>query len=231
MVAFDFPRNSTPPLSVQGTSVLLSIPTLRTVGGLDDPTPGLVAAFDGTPDHVTYLSTTGVYGDTRVVDATTAPAPETERQRLRVLAEEAVAALPCPSLVLRPAAIYGPGRGVHAAMRSGRFRLPDNRDRYVSRIHVEDLARIVASAMDRRLSGAFPVGDELPARSRDVARLCANLMGLEMPGTVADTDLTETRRADRRVDGGAVLQSLGLRLRYPTYREGVPACLAAERDS
>ena len=231
MVAFDAAGNAPAPFSVKGASVLLSIPTLRTEGGLDEPTPGLVAAFDGIPGHVTYLSTTGVYGAVRVVDATTPPTPETERQHLRMLAEEAVVALPCPSLVLRPAAIYGPGRGVHAAMRTGRFKLPENGDRYVSRIHVEDLARVVATAMDRRLAGAFPVADELPASSRDVARLCSQLLGLDIPETVADTDLSETRRTDRRVDGGAVLQSLGLRLRYPTYHEGVPACLAEERDS
>ena len=231
VVAFDAAGNPPAPVSVRGAGVLLSIPTLRTADGLDEPTPRLVAAFDGVPDHVTYLSTTGVYGGARLVDATTPAAPETERQRLRVLAEEAVAALPCPSLVLRPAAIYGPGRGVHAAMRNGRFRLSDNGDRYVSRIHVEDLAMLVSSAMDRRLVGAFPVADELPARSRDVARLCAKLLGLDMPATVADTDLTETRRADRRVDGNAVLQSLGLRLRYRTYREGIPACLAEEHGS
>ena len=231
VVAFDVTDNPPAPVSVQGASVLLSIPTLRTAGGLDEPTPRLVAAFDGVPHHVTYLSTTGVYGAARLVDATTAPAPETERQHLRVLAEEAVAALPCPSLVLRPAAIYGPGRGVHAAMRNGRFRLSDNGDRYVSRIHVEDLSRVVSGAMDRQLEGSFPVADELPASSRDVACLCSQLLGLDMPAIVADTELTETRRADRRVDGTAVLQSLGLRLRYRTYREGVPACLAEERDS
>ena len=231
MVVFDAAGDPPVPVSVQGASVLLSIPTLRTAGELDEPTPRLVTAFDGVPHHVTYLSTTGVYGAARLVDVTTPPAPETERQRLRVLAEEAVAALPCPSLVLRPAAIYGPGRGVHAAMRSGRFRLSDNGDRYVSRVHVEDLARVVSRAMDRRLAGAFPVADELPAKSRDVARLCSQLLGLDMPATVADTDLTETRRADRRVDGSAVLQSLGLHLRFRTYREGIPACLAEERAS
>ncbi len=231
VVVFDASGESAPPLSVQGANLLLSIPTIRTEDGLEEPTPRLVATFDGMPDHVTYLSTTGVYGAARAVDATTFPAPETERQQLRVLAEQAVAALPCPSLVLRPAAIYGPRRGVHAAMRAGRFQLSRNADRYVSRIHVEDLAQVAATAMEGRLVGTYPVGDALPARSEEVARFCADLLGLEVPGAVADAELTETRRADRRVDGSAILRALGLALRYPTYREGIPACLAAERNS
>ncbi len=214
--------------SADGASVLLSVPTLRLNGALDEPTSRIVAGLDGKLSHVTYISTTGVYGATKVVDETTDPSPDTERQRLRSIAEQAVRALPCRSLVLRPAAIYGPNRGVHAAMREGRFRLSRTGTRYVSRIHVDDLAEIAAGAMAQRLEGTFPVADTLPATSRDVAAFCAGLMGLDPPAAAADRDLSETRLSDRRVDGRAVLQLLGLELRYPTYREGIPASIAAE---
>lgn len=113
-------------------------------------------------------------------------------------------------------------------MRAGRFQLSADADRYVSRIHVDDLAVVVATAMERGLVGTFPVADAAPAFSREVASFCSELLGLDMPAPVPMRDLGETRRADRRVDGAAVLRLLQLRLRYPTYREGIPASLAAE---
>ena len=211
-------------------SVLLSVPTLRIGDALDEPTPRILASLTGCPAHVTYLSTTGVYGAWATVDESTPAAPVTDRQRLRKRAEDAVRSLPCDSLVLRPAAIYGPNRGVHAAMRKGRFRLAPGGGRYVSRIHVNDLAQVAVGAMAMGLQGSFPVADALPATSAEVARFCAELLDLPLPPEVPDRDLDETRRGGRRVDGRAVLRRTGLTLRYPTYREGIPASIAEERD-
>ena len=211
--------------------MLLSVPTLRSEGSLDDPTTRIIASLEGKPDHLTYLSTTGVYGATRDVDESTPPAPRTERQLIRAIAEEAVLAQSYPSLVLRPAAIYGPGRGVHSAMRKGRFRLSQGRPRHVSRIHVDDLAEVVAAAMVQGIEGTYPIADELPASSRAVATFCADFLGLEMPPSVPDGDLSETRRSDRRVNGRAILDLLGHNLRYPTFREGIAASVAIERAS
>ena len=208
--------------------MLLSVPTLKLAGQLFEPTPSLVAALRGQPRHLTYLSTTGVYGATRQVDERTPVSPQTERQKLRASAEDAVQSHGCSALVLRPAAIYGPGRGVHQAMREGRFRLPRDPSRMVSRIHVDDLAAIVARALQQRFEGAYPVADECPATSADVARHCASLLDLPVPEVVPDGCLSETRRADRRVDGSAILRLTGMRLRYPSFREGIPACIAAE---
>ena len=57
------------------TAVLHSIPTLHTQGGLWEPTPALVEAFAlQPPARIVYLSTTGVYGDQRLVNEET-PGP------------------------------------------------------------------------------------------------------------------------------------------------------------
>lgn len=228
LVRFDAARERRIEAAAEGASVLLSVPTLKLDGQLLEPTPSLVAALHGQPRHLTYLSTTGVYGATRKVDERTPASPQTERQKLRASAEDAVQSHGCSALVLRPAAIYGPGRGVHQAMREGRFRLPRDPSRLVSRIHVDDLAAIVARALQQRVEGAYPVADECPATSAEVARHCASLLDLPVPDAVADDCLSETRRADRRVDGSAILRLLGMRLRYPSFREGIPACIAAE---
>ncbi len=214
--------------SAADSRVLVSLPTLRRDGALFEPVPTALAALQGRPSHLTYLSTTGVYGAAQVVNSQTPAAPRTERQRLRVVAERAVLEYPSPALVLRPAAIYGPGRGVHAALRAGRFRLSRGPARLVSRIHVDDLAAIIARAMELGLEGTYPVADLEPAPSSEVAAFCANRFGLALPDAVDSEELSETRRANRRVDGSAVLRRLDLSLRYPTYRRGIPASLAAE---
>ena len=216
-------------VSAARASVLLSVPTLRRNGSLEELTPRIVSALEGSPRHLAYLSTTGVYGATHEVDETTPAAPQSQRQRLRLVAEHAVRSQTCPSLVLRPAAIYGPGRGIHSAMQAGRFRLAQGKRRYVSRIHVDDLAKVTALAMENGIEGVYPVADRLPAPSQDVALYCAGLLGLQMPPAVPDRELSQTRRSDRRVDGTAVLNRLGLGLQYPTYREGIPASVAAEQ--
>ena len=230
VIRFDAARDTEIGASADGAHVLLSVPTLRLDGNLDESTPRLVAALDGLPQHLSYISTTGVYGSTRRVDASTPVAPATDRQQLRVAAERAVQAHPCKSVVLRPAAIYGPGRGVHAAMREGRFQLPHAGNRVVSRIHVDDLAAIVAAAIQQQVEGSYPVADNCPATSGEVAQFCADLLGLGMPATVPDESLSETRRVGRRVDGSAIRRVTGVDLRYPSYREGTVASLATERE-
>jgi nucleoside-diphosphate-sugar epimerase len=181
------------------------------------------------PARIVYLSTTGVYGPTPVVNERSRPAPQTAREVLRTAEEEAVARGPWQSLILRPAAIYGPGRGVHASMREGRYRLFGDGSNFVSRIHVDDLAAHAEAALLSDVTGAFPVADEEPCTSREIAEYCANLLRIALPASAAaPEELGETRRADRRVDGSAIRRLLSISLRYPNYREGIAACLAEE---
>jgi nucleoside-diphosphate-sugar epimerase len=193
------------------------------------PVPGVMEALRRSPPaRVVYLSTTGVYGATPVVDATTPASPRTERELLRATEERHVLAGPWSALVLRPAAIYGPGRGIHASMREGKYRPMGAGANYVSRIHVDDLARHAEASMLSDITGAYPVADEQPCTSREIAEYCARLLGIPMPQPTAADELGETRRADRKVDGSAIRKLLGIALHYPTYREGIAACLEAE---
>jgi len=207
----------------RGALVLHSIPVVDGPSGPREATAQLIARFTAEPLRLVYLSTTGVYGAQRDVDEHTRPAPVTEREGLRLAAEEEVLRGPWSSLVLRPAAIYGPGRGLQVSMRAGRFRLAGQGDNFVSRIHVEDLAAVVEAALLSNVAGAYPVGDDLPCTSREIAEFCSRMLNVPMPPSVPQEVLPETRRADRRVDGRAIRARLGITLRYPTYREGLPA--------
>lgn len=218
-------RRALPP----GVRVLHSVPLLRdAAGAFADPTPQLLACLPPAAARVVYLSTTGVYGASPVVDEHTPTAPRTPRETLRVTAESSVLASPWSSLVLRPAAIYGPHRGIHASMRRGEFLLLGDGSNFVSRIHVDDLAALAEAALLCELAGAWPVADLEPARSRDIAAWCAARLGLPLPPEAPPEQLSETRRANRQVDGRAICARLGVTLRYPTYREGLSQALAEE---
>jgi nucleoside-diphosphate-sugar epimerase len=191
--------------------VLYSIPSLI---------PEVLEALAGRAARMVYLSTTGVYGGARDVDENT-PIGE----HARVEAERAIASGPWPALILRPAAIYGPGRGIQVSMARGEFRLVGDGSNFVSRIHVDDLAAHCEAALVSDLTGAYPVADEEPCASREIAGFCATLLGLPMPLSVSAEEVHETRRADRRVDGSAIRKLLGITLLYPSYKVGIPASL------
>jgi nucleoside-diphosphate-sugar epimerase len=207
-----------------GARVLVSVPPLPGPPPAD-PVAALLAALGAPPSRVVYLSTSAVYGRAEVVDERTPAAPGDAAGEARLAAEAAVRAGPWSALVLRPAAIYGAWRGLHATLRDGgRPRSPDP-DRVVSRIHVDDLAALAVAALDAPVEGAFPVADEEPASGREVARFCESL---GLPGLAAPGPREPGGRPGRRVDGRAILALLGLRLRHPSFRSGIPAALAAE---
>jgi nucleoside-diphosphate-sugar epimerase len=207
-----------------GLRVLHSVPL---ADGPSDPTPELFTLLPEDVERMVYLSTTGVYGAQHEVDEQTTPAPETPQACLRAAAEQLVLSGPWSAMVLRPAAIYGPGRGAHVAIPSGRFRLMGDGSNYVSRVHVDDLAALAAAAILSSEGGAWPVADREPAQSRTVAEFVCGLVGCPMPPSTSREELHETRRSDRRVNAGAVFHLLGVTPNYPSYREGIASALAA----
>lgn len=198
--------------------VLHSVPSLE-----NNADARLVAGLDGKARRVVYLSTTGVYGSAEHVDESTAVAPRNERERHRVETERAVASGNWETLILRPAAIYGPGRGVHVAVSKGAYTLLGDGANYISRIHVDDLARLSAAALLSNVTGAYPVADELACPSREIADYCAGRFGLPPAVQVDVSQVPLSRRTNRQVDGRAIFRLHGLTLLYPTYREGLEA--------
>ena len=191
----------------------------------DGAVAGGLAVAHGFAERVVYLSTTGVYGDAHVVDETTLAAPTTDRTRARFDAERVVQSGPWTSCVLRPAAIYGPGRGAHESIRAGKWRIAGDGSAYTSRIHADDLAAIAAAALLSDVAGAWPVADDEPSTNLEITQFCCELLGVPLPPAADAVTLDETRRADRRVDGRAIRRALGVALKYPSFRTGVPAAL------
>src|SRR5205823_772842 len=73
-----------------------------------------------------------------------------------------------PTVILRLAAIYGPGRGVRERLLAGTYQLVDEGAHYFSRVHVDDLVSIMCVAAERAPVGAvYCVADDRPTTQRD----------------------------------------------------------------
>ena len=188
---------------------------------------------------VGYLSTVGVYGDWQGqwVDETSPTRPTSERSLRRVLAERAWLGFGAESgrrvEVFRLAGIYGPGRSVIDNLRAGTARRIVKPGQVFNRIHVDDIAHVLAAAIDQPAAhSVYNVSDDEPAPPQDVVAYAAELLGLPVPPDIpfaqagltgmAATFWTETKR----VSNARLKTALRVTLAYPTYREGLQALMA-----
>jgi nucleoside-diphosphate-sugar epimerase len=186
----------------------------------DGTTDALLAPLLARARSVSYVSTTGVYGDAEgVIDDTTPVTASPTPSQARVLAAEA-AYRAIGATVLRAPGIYGPDRGLHVRVVSGAHRLPGEARNFISRIHADDLAALLLASSDVR-GETFVVGDLEPAAHRDVVAWICEEHGCAMPPTVAPEEVHETLRRNRRVDASRALSVLNVRLRYPSFRDGM----------
>ncbi|MEZ5869009.1 nucleoside-diphosphate-sugar epimerase [Defluviimonas denitrificans] len=190
---------------------------------------------------VGYLSTTGVYGDHDGgwIDEMTPLEPTTRRGKVRLMAErqwQAIAgASGLPLHIFRLAGIYGPGRGPFEKVRNGTARRIIKENQYFSRIHVDDIASVLAASVARPDPGAiYNVADDDPSPPEDVLSEAARLLGLPEPPEVRfeEAEMTPMARSfyaeSKRVRNDRIKRDLGVTLRYPDYRTGLRALMDEE---
>lgn len=189
------------------------------------------------PEWVGYLSTTAVYGDHEGgwVSEDTPLTPATPRGQARVAAETAWGALGLPVHIFRLAGIYGPGRGPFEKVRDGTARRIIKPGQVFSRIHVDDIAQVLAASMQHPRPGSvYNLCDDDPAPPEDVIAHAAELLCLPLPPAIPydQADLTPMARSfyaeSKRVRNDRIKSDLGITLLHPTYRQGLAALLALE---
>lgn len=191
-----------------------------------------------------YLSTTGVYGDRQGdwVDESDEAAPATERGAQRLAAEQAWLIMHerygLPVHVFRLAGIYGPGRGVLEQVRAGKARRIIKPGQVFSRIHVDDIVATLKASIARPSPGAiYNVCDDEPESPALVTEYACRLLGVAAPRPVALADAGLSAMAasfyadNKRVSNRRIREELGVRLRYPSYREGLAALAASSSSS
>jgi nucleoside-diphosphate-sugar epimerase len=190
--------------------------------------------------RIIYLSTVGVYGDHQGqwIDETAPTRPTSPRGVYRLEAEQAWAAvgmaIGAAVQAHRLPGIYGPGRNAIVDLRAGHARRIIKPGQVFNRCHVADIAGCIASSLSAPpVSGAFNVTDDLPCPPQDVVAHAADLIGMPPPPEVPfeQAELSEMGRSfygeSKRCRNDRAKSALEWRLRYPTYREGLAALLAA----
>jgi nucleoside-diphosphate-sugar epimerase len=186
---------------------------------------------------IVYLSSLGVYGDHggAWIEETADTVPAQTRGAARVEAERAWQTLgrarSTPVAILRLAGIYGPGQNAFVRLREGRAHRIAKPGHVFNRVHVADIAQAIDAAFTRRHDGVVNVADDEPAPPGDQIVFAAGLLGIAPP---PELSMEEARRilppfimgfyeGCARVRNDRLKRELGVALRYPTYREGLPA--------
>ncbi len=207
-------------------------------------TRNVAEAFAHAPlEALVYLSSTSVYGRRQgeFTDEETEIDPvsplgiaraEAERLYLEQYQQDGT-----PVRIARAPGIYGPGRTLRERLESGAYRRLDDDDLWISRIHVDDLARGLIAAWRRGASGrVYLLCDDEPVTGKEYAELTASLLSLPLPPTVSREDIRheltssafERRVGSRRCSNRRMREELGVIPHYPSVRVGIAAALREE---
>ena len=184
------------------------------------------AAQPAPPQRLLHISSTRVFGadDGAWVDERTAPRPRDLQGHILLEAERIARTAPLAHCsVLRLSGLYGKSvpRAVQA-LREGRARRPAG-VHYSNRIHRDDAARATLHLLAHPAPGGLYIGsDDRPCDQGEALDWLATRFGLPRAPQAMGRDTITGKRCDN-----ALLRATGLRLQYPSYREGYAALLAA----
>jgi len=188
-------------------------------------------------ERLVYVSTSGVYGDCggARVDEGRPVNPQSDRARRRVDAEQTLLEWGRREgvrvIVLRVPGIYAADRLPIERLERGTPALRAEDDVFTNHIHAEDLAAACVAALAYGGDGCiYNVSDDSELKMGEYFDLVADRAGLPRPPRVSRADaagkispmalsfMSESRRLVNR----RMKTELGVTLRYPTVREGVP---------
>ncbi|MEX1223542.1 MAG: NAD-dependent epimerase/dehydratase family protein, partial [Pirellulales bacterium] len=182
------------------------------------------------------ISSTGVYSqdDGGWVDEDSPCKPKQPGGKACLAAERLLAAheLGRRATILRMAGLYGPGRVPRKHDILSETPIPSPGDGYLNLIHIEDAADVVLHVESRRgATRVYLVSDGAPVLRRDYYAEIARQLDAPAPRYVASEETGQTPgrgAADKRISNRRLTSEFAVRLRYPSYREGLSAILPQE---
>ena len=189
---------------------------------------------------VGYLSTTGVYGDTKGkwVDENTSPKPQQDRSIRRFSCEKEWMKTNLPIQILRLPGIYGPKRSAFESILNGTSKMIDKPGQVFSRIHVDDIAGSVLFLINLYEQGKNPsvvnISDNLPSNNLEVIEFAAKLAQKSLPSRIPFEIAKKTMspmalsfwQENRKVDNKLLCKELGYSLIYPDFKSGLNNCFS-----
>jgi len=189
-------------------------------------------------EWVGYLSTTGVYGNTKGdwVSEINEPNPFQKRSCKRLNCEKEWIESGLPVQIFRLPGIYGPGRSTFEAIKNKKIRVISKEKQVFSRIHVADIANAIIYLLQNKDSLKFyqiiNIADDEPSSQIEVIQYCYDLLGLTMPKPIlfedAKDELSPIAQSfwmeNRRVSNKLLCETLGYQLIYKNYKMGLKNC-------
>lgn len=186
-------------------------------------------------EWVGYISSTAVYGDHKgnIVYEDSALKFISTRARQRAIAEEQWKELFEDRInlnIFRLAGIYGPGRSAIDNIKAGTARSIYKEGQVFSRIHIKDIVSIVSKAIfANKKCEIFNLADDYPCETSEVNQFAADLLGVAAPEIEKyekanlSAMAAEFYQDNRRVCNDKIKKILGVKLLYPTFKEGLNA--------
>jgi nucleoside-diphosphate-sugar epimerase len=212
-------------------AVVYAIPPVTTLPPGHAMRAALQAAYGASASCFIFFSSCGLYGDSpdddTWIDEDVPTNPDGAMKAVESdEAEVAKCSFDLRTVTLRLAPVYGPGRGVRERIRKGLYRILDEGQHVTSRIHVDDVARVVFAAEERGANKTCVlVGDDEPVTQGEYAKWLSERMGLPLPASrlIFEPGKARTAHRNRRIRNTRMKELLGVTLAHPTYRDGEAA--------
>lgn len=216
--------------SLHGGTVLYAVPPAMSGPPGHAIRNSLQAAYSVGSTCFIYLSSSGLYGaapdDDVWIDEDTSLAHDDPAMAAWEKEEDLVRGHQFDrmrTVILRLAPVYGPGRGVRQRLKKGDYKLLDDGQHAISRIHIDDVSKVIFACEDKAPDrSTFLVADDEPTTQRDYAAWLCERMGVPMPPSRAMAGSGVAHR-NRKIKNTRLKETLGLTLTYPTFREGEAA--------
>jgi nucleoside-diphosphate-sugar epimerase len=234
------PKNFTSAMSsMHGSTVVYSIPPVTALPPGHAMRTALQATYGGGAERFIYFSSCGLYGDEpdddTWIDEDTPLAPDHSMQNVQSdeLEIERASFERLRTVVLRLAPVYGPGRGVRTRIRKGDYRILDQGQHVTSRIHVDDVVRIVFAAETKApAKSTYLVADDTPTTQGEYAAWLSERMQVPLPPyrQMFEAGKPKVAHRNRRIRNAKLKRELGIEMLYPSFREG-EAAIEKEEDA
>jgi nucleoside-diphosphate-sugar epimerase len=144
---------------------------------------------------------------------------ETERLLLQAHSESKF-----PSIIVRLAGIYGPGRGYlfHQYLK-GEACISGSGERFINMVHLDDVVGgIIAVLQEGRPGEVYNLADDEPVTQLQFFEWLSARLGKPLPPYVNPADEPPRKRGvtNKRVSNARLKSELRYAFKYPTFRDG-----------
>jgi len=222
----------------QATHLISCIPPLK--NGKDPVLHHLQEELTGRKfKWVGYLSTTGVYGDSKGdwVNEKDQPNPTQDRSIRRLSCEQDWLKSGLPVQILRLPGIYGPGRSALDSLRKVNLTMTTKPNQVFSRIHIDDIAGAIMFLINSAYNGNKPeiinLADDVPTSNIEVMKYASSLLNISLP-KIESFEIAAQKmspialsfwKENRRVSNDLLCKKMGYKLIHTDFKSGLKDCL------